>query len=151
MLTKLELFIEKSAIDADVIEVSGDTATVEQAARSLNVSDDQIVKSLVFRCDEDFVVAVIGGHKRVDTGKLAEVLECENVEIASPDEVEQATGYSVGNVPPVGYDVIKVVDEKVLDNREVYGGGGDEEHMIRMDPRFILGEKDTVADIGGGR
>ena len=150
MVTELELFIEKSAIEADLIEVPGDTATVEQAARSLNVSDDQIIKSLIFRCDEDFVVAVIGGHERVDTEKLSEVLECEDVEIASPEEVEKATGFSVGNVPPVGYDVMKVVDEKVLENREVYGGGGDEEHMIRMDPRFILWEDDLVADIGGG-
>lgn len=150
MVNKLEIFLEDSAIDAELVEITRDTDTVKQASDALNASPNSIVKSLVFECGENFVVAVVSGNDRVDTKKLGEVMECDNVSIATPEAVEKITGFSVGNVPPVGYEVRKVVDEKVLEKEEVFGGGGDENHMIMIDPRFIVGENDIVVDIGGG-
>ena len=50
-----------------------------------------------------------------------------------------ATGYRAGGVPPIGHrqPLQVVIDRRVFDHDVVYGGGGDEWHMLRLEPRVI--------------
>ena len=44
-----------------------------------------------------------------------------------------------GGVPPIGHrqPLQVVIDRRVFDHDVVYGGGGDEWHMLRLEPRVI--------------
>lgn len=144
---QLEAFCEDNGIRAEFIDFDMATHSVQEAARALDTSMRNIIKSLVFIVDGEPFLVVVDGASRVDEEKLKDVLLAEEVRLADPDEVEDATGYRVGTVPPVGTGLRAVVDEEVLEKDVVYGGGGAESRMIKMDPRFIVGEDDRVEPV----
>ncbi|MFB6076931.1 MAG: aminoacyl-tRNA deacylase, partial [Candidatus Nanohaloarchaea archaeon] len=114
---------------------------------------DHIIKSLVFMADRgrkpgyDPVLVIVTGDRQVDERKLAELLRTEDVRMADPEEVHDATGFRIGGVPPVGTGLPKIVDEAVMAKDTVYGGGGSDDRIIELDPRFIVGEDDLVRDV----
>ncbi len=146
-MNELELFIEQRSIDAEVIELNGKTNTVSQAASSLNTDKKNIIKSLVIKAGEEKIVTVLRGDKRADFERIAEEFEVEDVNMASRKEVKRVTGYDVGEVPPVGTGLKKVVDKEVLERDIVFGGGGGRKKMIKIDPRFIVDEDTVVSKV----
>jgi len=145
-MDRLERYIDNSVIDAEVLVMQGSTHSAEEAAETLGVSTDCIIKSLVFLVDEEPMLVIVQGSKRVDMDALKDLLAADDVDMAERDEVEEITGYSVGEVPPISLGLQKVVDEDVLDFEEVIGGGGATNKLVRLDPRFIVDE-DTI--VGG--
>ncbi|MDY6778047.1 MAG: YbaK/EbsC family protein [Candidatus Nanohaloarchaea archaeon] len=147
MVDQLERYIESSVIEGTIIELGDSTKTAKQAASALGTSEENIIKSLVFLADGEPVLVIVPGPARVDEERLAEVLEADKVEMASPDQVEELTGYSVGEVPPVSLDLRKVIDESVVEKRTVYGGGGSRNHVLEIDPRYIVDEDSLVETV----
>lgn len=146
-MDRLERYIDNSIIDAEVLVMQGSTHSAEEAAETLGVSPDSIIKSLVFLVDDEPMLVIVQGSKRVDMEELEELLAAEDVDMAERDEVEEITGYSVGEVPPISLELQKVVDEDVLEFEEVIGGGGGTNKLVRLDPRFIVDEDTIVGDI----
>jgi len=91
--------LRELGLDAEVQELADSTRTAKEAAAAVGVEVGQIVKSLVFVDDSGPLLCLCAGDRRVDTGKLG-----VNVRQADGDEVREATGYSIGGVPPVGHD-----------------------------------------------
>ncbi|MFB6294640.1 MAG: aminoacyl-tRNA deacylase [Candidatus Nanohaloarchaea archaeon] len=139
-------FCQRNGIDAEFIETDG-SETAEDAARALDTTVDHIIKSLVFIADGDPVLVIVRGSDHVSEDAVAEQLHAESCRLADPEEVEAATGYRIGGVPPVGAGLDKLVDEAVLQMDTVYGGAGASDRVIGLDPRFIVGEDDIVADV----
>ncbi len=146
-MDELELFCAEHGIEAEFIETPASAETAQDAARALDTDVEHIIKSLVFMVDGEPVLVVVRGPDQVDTGRLKEVLLADAVRMAEPDEVADATGYEIGGVPPVGTGLRAVVDERVLEMDEVYGGGGRGDRVIGLDPRFIVGEDDVVVPV----
>jgi prolyl-tRNA editing enzyme YbaK/EbsC (Cys-tRNA(Pro) deacylase) len=63
----------------------------------------------------------------------------KKVKLASPETVLQETGYPVGGMPPFGHrqPVTTLIDHRVLENPEVYAGGG-QIPLIRLSPLTIV-------------
>jgi prolyl-tRNA editing enzyme YbaK/EbsC (Cys-tRNA(Pro) deacylase) len=62
-----------------------------------------IVKSLVFAVDDEPVVALIPGDKRLDPDLLAAAAGGRAARRANLDEVRDVTGFAAGGAPPFGY------------------------------------------------
>ena len=132
----LERFIRANGINARLIK-TGKASTVNEAARELKCRKDQIIKSIVLISEKgDAVVAIVDGISRVDTEKIGKIIK-EKVRIAERDEVERLTGFPAGGVPPVGHGCQTLIDSGVFRNNVVYGGGGDEYHLIEISPDEI--------------
>ena len=69
----------------------------------LRVFFGAIVKSLLFRVNESFVLCLVSGDKRCSLNKLKKILDEKDVSMANPDEVKKITGYTIGGVSPVGH------------------------------------------------
>lgn len=143
----LERFCEAEGIEAEFLAAPSGAETAADAAQALDTSPAQIIKSLVFFLDGDPLLVVVRGVDSVSETKLAEAMHAKECRLAEPDEVEDCTGYAVGAVPPVGTSLTKVIDERVLEQDRVYGGGGARDRLIGLDPRFIVGERDFVEDV----
>lgn len=91
--------------------------------------------------EKRMVVAITDGTRRVDEAKLADVLGIDPnaLRTASPDEIKEVLGWSIGGVPPFGYDtdVRTVLDEHLLEHDRVWGGAGTPESMIAVSPERI--------------
>jgi prolyl-tRNA editing enzyme YbaK/EbsC (Cys-tRNA(Pro) deacylase) len=79
----------------------------------------RIVKSLVFLRDDEPVLVLCAGDRRVDAERLSLLP-------ASPDRVREATGFSIGGVPPLGHDVElqTIIDESLLRFPVVWAAAG---------------------------
>jgi prolyl-tRNA editing enzyme YbaK/EbsC (Cys-tRNA(Pro) deacylase) len=140
---ELAHFLAEHQVEATLIEPGADMATVALAAAALGVMSGQIVKSIVFegkKAGGTTCLAIAPGDIRVAVAKVASALQLNQLKLAAPATVSAATGYAVGGVPPVGHltALPVVVDQRVLDCDVVFGGGGDEQHMLRIAPGEIV-------------
>ena len=86
-----------------VIVLKNSAKTALDAASSLNCEVGAIVKSLLFKVDEFFVMCLISGDKKCSLNKLKKIIKKKDVSMANPDEVKNQTGYTIGGVSPVGH------------------------------------------------
>lgn len=66
--------------------------SLEQAAEERGLRPEQIVRSLVFRLDRDFLLVLAPGPGQVSWPKLRRYLGISRLTTASPEEVLEMTG-----------------------------------------------------------
>jgi Cys-tRNA(Pro) deacylase len=77
--------------------------TAKEAAASLKCDVGAIVKSLLLKVEESFLICLVAGDKRCSLKKLKKILNKKNICMANADEVKKNTGFSIGGVSPVGH------------------------------------------------
>jgi prolyl-tRNA editing enzyme YbaK/EbsC (Cys-tRNA(Pro) deacylase) len=120
-----------------VQRLAASARTVKDAALAVGCEEAEIAKSIVFVADGDPIVCVASGRHRIDTERLADVLDVAEVRQAAPDEVRAATGYAVGGVPPFGHDVPVLFDEALLRHERIWAAAGDPHSVFEVDPHEL--------------
>ncbi|RLI84462.1 aminoacyl-tRNA deacylase [Archaeoglobales archaeon] len=139
----LERYMAENGIKGEIIKAP-DVPTVEKAAKRLNCSKKQIFKSIVFISEKgEGVIGIVDGESRVDKDKL-ESIYGGKLRIADRDEVLRLTGFSAGGVAAFGTGCMVLVDKNVMNQSVIYGGGGDENHLLKIDPKELLKEAKIV-------
>ena len=138
---KLEHFLTKHDIDAEIIDTKVNTASVAASLRVLGLKKTEIVKSIVFSTDKGIVLAIVRGDQRISIKKLAKVIGTTKIQLADPHTVQEKTGYDVGGVPPIGHhnpEIQYLIDKQVLKKNRVYAGGGDNKTQLRIQVADLL-------------
>jgi len=86
-----------------ILEFTASSATVELAARALNVEEARIAKTLSLKKGEQAVLIVTAGDVRIDNRKYKDLFGCK-ARMLSPDEVRRLIGHEVGGVCPFGIE-----------------------------------------------
>ena len=128
---RVSAFLRHTGVEARIEEFEEGTPTAMDAARAVGCKLGQIVKSLVFDCDGRWVVALIPGDRRADAAKIAAAAGASRARIASPQEVERATGFAAGAVAPFPLPRVELVlvDHGLLAHKRVWVGAGSPRHM----------------------
>jgi prolyl-tRNA synthetase len=84
--------------------------SIEEVSAFLKVPPSQLLKSLVYRSGERFVLALVRGDHELNEDKLARALGVPEVELAPAEAVQKLTGAPLGFAGPVGYSGEIVVD-----------------------------------------
>ena len=137
---RVSSFLRQMGVEARIEEFEAGTPTAVDAARAVGCKLGQIVKSLVFDCGGKWVVALIPGDRRADSGKIARAAGAMKAKIASPEQVEKATGFIAGAVAPFplpGVDRI-LVDRGLLSHKRVWIGAGSPRHMAVISPGDLV-------------
>ena len=118
--------IKKFNSEIKVIELEQTARTANDAANSLNTEVGSIVKSLLFRNEENFFLCLVSGDKRCSLNKLKKIFNSKDLSMASPDEVKDQTGYTIGGVSPVGHkNKLEIfVDESLNRFKNLYAAAG---------------------------
>ena len=99
--------VEKILKDFDqslkVIVLENSARTAQDAATALGCDAGAIVKSLLFKTDDSFVLCLVAGDKRCSLNKLKKIKNKKDVSMASPEDVKTQTGYTIGGVSPIGH------------------------------------------------
>ncbi|GEU17654.1 MULTISPECIES: proline--tRNA ligase [Staphylococcus] len=136
--------------------------TAQELADFLNRPVDEIVKSMIFKIDGEFIMFLIRGHHELNDVKVKAFFETDNVEMATQDEIVNLLGANPGSLGPVHDKDIRIfADNYVRDlNNLVVGANEDGSHYINAnldrdfkvdefgDFRFIL-EGETLSDGSG--
>jgi prolyl-tRNA editing enzyme YbaK/EbsC (Cys-tRNA(Pro) deacylase) len=129
-------FLRVAAVDATIQEFSAGTPTAADAARAAGCKLEQIVKSLVFVCDGEYVLVLVPGDRRADEQKVASEMGARRVRVARAEEVVDATGFEPGAVAPFPRrDVVAALLERtLLQHSVVWIGAGSPAHMAALAP-----------------
>jgi len=87
----------------EIIFLEQTARTANDAATALGCSVGAIVKSLLFRSGDNFVLCLVSGDKRCSLNKLKKILNEKDISMAHPNDVKKITGYTIGGVSPVGH------------------------------------------------
>ena len=124
----------------DVLEFDRGVETVEAASRESGEPMSRIVKTLLLRAGDEYVVAVVRGDNVIDFDRLSRALG-KPVTMARAKEVRQVLGVDVGAVTPLSERVLShriIMDPSVLENDYVLCGGGSRNTLIRVSVRDLV-------------
>jgi prolyl-tRNA editing enzyme YbaK/EbsC (Cys-tRNA(Pro) deacylase) len=121
------------------------TKTAADAAAAIGVSVGQIVKSLVFRVDDEIVMAYVSGANQLDEKKLADAAGGARCHRVDADAVRDATGFPIGGVPPFGHATpLRIfIDPDLLGFGEVWAAAGTWNDVFPIAPS-------TLVQVSGG-
>jgi Cys-tRNA(Pro) deacylase len=110
----------------DVIVLESSARTAVDAANSLKCEVGAIVKSLLFRVDDSFLLCLVAGDKRCSLNRLKKILGKKDVSMASPEEVKKQTGYTIGGVSPIGhlYELKILIDNSLERFKNIFAAAG---------------------------
>jgi len=133
---RVSSFLRESGVEARIQEFPDGTASAQDAADAVGCELGQIVKSLVFVCDEQPVVALVPGDRRGDPAKVARAVEADAARVAKAQEVEEATGFAPGAVAPFPLPKIDTVlmDRALYHHDIVWAGAGSHKHVVGISP-----------------
>ena len=120
------------------------------AANSLNCEVGAIVKSLLIKIENDFLLCLVSGDKRCSLNKLKKISEKKNVRMASADEVKSQTGYTIGGVSPVGHiNKIQIfIDNSLSRFTDIFAAAGHPNVIFKINyEKLIQITKGDVKDI----
>ena len=100
---RVQEFITQFDSKLEILTLDTTARTAKDAAESLGCEVGAIVKSLVFRADDKFLICLVAGDKRCSLNKLKKVIDKKDVCMANADEVKINTGFSIGGVAPVAH------------------------------------------------
>ena len=148
-MNDLETYLKERNIWHKFIE-KPDTIHTKDAALHTGIDLERITKSLIFIVDENPVVVIAPGNKRVSAAKLCHVLNANNAVLVTFDKAKEYSGYDPGGTPPVNHKNVSktIIDKKLLDYKTIYGGGGSRNKLIELNVEDIINLTNAViADV----
>ena len=121
--------------DLKVIELEQTARTANDAATALGCKVGAIVKSLLFRAGDSFVLCLVSGDKRCSLNKLKKILDEKDVSMANPEDVKRITGYTIGGVSPTGHlTKTKIyIDENLKNFNSIFAAAGHPNAVFEID------------------
>lgn len=86
---------------------------VEEVKNFLNVSEDRLLKSILYIIDDEPVLVLIRGDNDINEIKLKNYFKAKNVRLADEDEIEKYTKAPLGFAGPIGFSGKIVGDLRV--------------------------------------
>jgi Ala-tRNA(Pro) deacylase len=109
--------------------------TAQEVAASAHIPGKELAKTVVFKADGEFALAVLPASYQIDFARLKEVTGRRQVELAGEDEFRSLFPESeVGAMPPFGslYGLKVYVTESLTEDDEIAFNAGSHTELIRM-------------------
>ena len=131
---RVEESLKKFDPNLKIILLDTTARTAKDAANSLKCELGAIVKSLVFKAEDDFLICLVSGDKRCSLNKLKKFLNKKDVSMSNADQVKENTGFSIGGVAPTGHlkKLNIIVDKSLSRFKYVYGAAGHPDCVFRI-------------------
>jgi Cys-tRNA(Pro) deacylase len=123
---RAEKFLKNFDQSLEVIILENSARTAQDAATALVCDVGAIVKSLLFKTENTFILCLVAGDKRCSLNKLKKIKDKKDISMASSEEVKTQTGYTIGGVSPVGHlEKIEIIIDNSLERfNELFAAAG---------------------------
>jgi prolyl-tRNA editing enzyme YbaK/EbsC (Cys-tRNA(Pro) deacylase) len=100
--------------------------TAKDAATALNCEVGAIIKSLILRADNSFLLCLVAGDKKCSLNKVKKLTGKKDVCMADAEKVKLQTGFSIGGVAPVAHlnKLEVLIDSSLGRFKYIYGAAG---------------------------
>ena len=125
--------LEENNLDDRIIEFNTSTATVALAAKAIGVSEGEIAKSMSFIVNDNPILVIVAGDKKIDNHKYKDEFKVK-ANMISYDDVETLIGHKAGGVCPFGInDNVRVYLDLSLKKYEyVYPACGTSNTAVKL-------------------
>ena len=132
---RVQEFINQFNPQLKVLVLDTTARTAKDAAESLGCEVGAIVKSLVFRADNTFLICLIAGDKRCSLNKLKKVISKKDVCMANAEEVKVNTGFSIGGVAPIAHlkKLNILIDQSLGRFQSVFAAAGHPNSIFKIE------------------
>ena len=122
-----------NSLNVQVLEKTARTA--QDASLALSCEVGAIVKSLLFRAENSFILCLVSGDKKCSLNKLKKITQKNDLCMASPEQVKTQTGYTIGGVSPVGLlnDIEIFMDNSLKRFDKLYAAAGHPNCIFQID------------------
>lgn len=100
-IERVRKYLQKWNMQDRIQELAVSSATVELAARALNVEGARIAKTLSYLVDGGAILIVAAGDIRVDNRKFKDTFHTK-AKMLTPEQAAELVGHTVGGVCPFG-------------------------------------------------
>jgi Cys-tRNA(Pro) deacylase len=118
------------------VEVLNSSArTAIDAANSLKCEVGAIVKSLLLRADDGYVLCLVSGDKKCSLNKVKKITGKKDVCMANADDVKKETGFTIGGVSPVGLtsNLEIMIDDQLNRFQDIFAAAGHPNAVFKID------------------
>lgn len=142
-LERAKEYLKKYKLEDKIIELSTSSATVKEAAEALNCKEEEIAKTLSFIVNDEPVLIVAAGDKKIDNTKFKAEFHTKAKMIPFGD-VGKMVGHEVGGVCPFGVNdnVTVYLDVSLKRFDTVYPACGSSNSVIKLE----IGELEKVSN-----
>lgn len=120
--------------------------SIADLEKSLDISCDKIVKTLIYNDGSELVACLIKGTRELNEVKLAKLLNVPEVTLATPEEVQNVTGANIGFAGPIDLKIKIIMDREVQYMKNfLVGANKTGYHYIGVNLRDF--KYDLIADI----
>lgn len=132
-LAKAKEHLAKYNLDSMVIEFDSSTATVELAALQVGVTEGEIAKSLSFLVEEQPIIVIVAGDKKIDNHKFKEEFKVK-AKMIPFELVETLIGHAAGGVCPFGINdnVLVYLDKSLKQYEYIYPACGTSNTAVKL-------------------
>ena len=122
--------VQKKLLEYDasykVMVLASSARTAQEAAESLNTDVGSIVKSLLFKSENNFILCLVSGDRRCSLNKLKKIKQQKDISMANPQSVKEVTGFTIGGVSPIGHlkEVEIFIDNNLKRFQNIYAAAG---------------------------
>ena len=144
---RAEKFLKDFDKSLEVIILENSARTAQDAAKALDCNVGAIVKSLLFKTGDDFILCLVAGDKRCSLNKLKKIKDEKDISMASPEDVKAQTGYTIGGVSPIGHlkKIEIIIDNSLERFNELFAAAGHPNCVFKIN--FINIQKITNGKI----
>ena len=137
---RVQEFITKFDSKLKVLILDTTARTAKDAANSLGCEAGAIVKSLVFKADDIFLICLVAGDKRCSLNKLKKVIGKKDVHMANADAVKVNTGFSIGGVAPIAHlkKLNILIDQSLGRFQNVFAAAGHPNSIFKIEYNKLI-------------
>ena len=137
-LEKAKNYLKKYKLDKEILVFDTSSATVELAAKALHCKEADIAKTMSFLVEEQPIVIVVAGDKRIDNAKYKQEFH-KKAKMVPFEEVEKIIGHEVGGVCPFGVNenVEIYLDVSLKEHDIVYPACGTHNSAIKIETKEL--------------
>ena len=147
---RVQEFITQFDSKLKILTLDTTARTAKDAAESLSCEVGAIVKSLVFRADDTFLICLVAGDKRCSLNKLKKIIDKKDVCMANAGEVKSNTGFSIGGVAPVAHlkKLNILIDQSLGRFQSVFAAAGHPNSIFKIEyDKLVQMTKGEVKEI----
>jgi Cys-tRNA(Pro) deacylase len=132
---RVKSFIYKFDPNLEILILKTTARTAKDAAESLKCDVGAIIKSLLLKVDNDFLICLVAGDRKCSLKKIKKFLNKKDVSMANANEVKENTGFSIGGVSPVAHikklDIF--IDSSLRRFSDIFAAAGHPNCVFRID------------------
>lgn len=131
---ELKKYLDTSKVKYQVLKHAV-AYTAQEIAAAQHVPGKQVVKSVLLKADDKYVLAVLPAIYLIDTAKLKKIVKSKALKIATEDEIAKVIAdYEVGAMPPFGnlYGLEVYADKTLKEDEEIVFNAGTHTDTVKM-------------------